>query len=345
MCAFPATPLPTTIELQLAGTWVDITSYVYTRDPIRISRGRADESSRAEPSKCAFTVNNFDGRFSPRKATGPYYGTIGRNTPVRVSVTQGLTRLVTPAVADKISTPDSANLSIVGDIDLAVDARLSTWAPRTSVTLLNKNGTAGQYSYDLGVLSTGAMYLRWSADGTAQITLSSTVALPLQTGRQAIRATLDVDNGAAGKTATFYSAPTIAGPWVQLGAPVTTAGTTSIFDNLTAVGIYGGANGQVNSAEIRQGIVGTVRANPNFTTQTSGATSFADAAGNTWTVAGGATLSNRRQRFIGEVSSWPSRWGVDEKDVWATVEAAGILRRLGQGATPLQSALRRGVGT
>lgn len=46
-------------------------------------------------------------------------------------------------------------------------------------------------------------------------------------------------------------------------------------------------------------------------------------------------------RFTGEVTSWPSRWDVSGKDVWVPLEAAGILRRLGQGSKPLQSPLHR----
>jgi hypothetical protein len=46
-------------------------------------------------------------------------------------------------------------------------------------------------------------------------------------------------------------------------------------------------------------------------------------------------------RFVGEVTSWPSRWDVSQKDIWVPIEAAGILRRLGQGSKPLQSPLYR----
>lgn len=77
----------TTVELYLGVTlgWVDITGYVYIRDGIRITRGRADESSSSAPAECRLTLNNRDGRFSPRNPMGPYYGLFGRNTPIRMS--------------------------------------------------------------------------------------------------------------------------------------------------------------------------------------------------------------------------------------------------------------------
>ncbi|MCW2919025.1 MAG: hypothetical protein JWN52_7093, partial [Actinomycetia bacterium] len=81
-----------TIELLLGGQWVDITTYVYTRDKITITRGRADEARQTDPSTCHLTINNISGRFSPRNPVGPYYGLIGRNTPIRVSVDQDGTK-------------------------------------------------------------------------------------------------------------------------------------------------------------------------------------------------------------------------------------------------------------
>lgn len=48
-------------------------------------------------------------------------------------------------------------------------------------------------------------------------------------------------------------------------------------------------------------------------------------------------------RFHGEVSSWPPKWDVSGNDVWTPIEASGILRRLGQGATVLRSTLYRGL--
>lgn len=74
------------LEIKVGDVWTDISSYVYQRDKVQITRGRADETSTTQPGTCKFTVNNADGRFSPRNPNSPYYGLIGRNTPIRVSV-------------------------------------------------------------------------------------------------------------------------------------------------------------------------------------------------------------------------------------------------------------------
>lgn len=336
--AFPTTPLDVKVELQLASIWTDVTAYTYTRDPITITRGRADEASQTEPSQCNLTFNNRDGRFSPRNPTGAYFGSIGRNTPARVSARLGRQRLFEGTA----TAPDTAGLSPTGDLDLRFDGRLASWA--ANVFIMSKYGAAGQHSWRLAVDSIGRLFFQWSADGTTDLTVTSTVPVPTLTGRQAVRATLDVDNGAAGNTVTFYTADTAAGTWAQLGDPVITAGVTSVKDSTAQVLVGSGSfiRGEAYSVEIRNGIGGSLVGNPIFTTAAEGAASFADAQGNTWTVASGS-ITNRRYRFAGEISNWPAKWDISGKDVWVPVIGSGITRRLGQGASPLESALKRGI--
>jgi hypothetical protein len=293
-------------------------------------------------------LDNRDGRFSWRKPTGLYYGVIGRNTPLRVSLLPpGATRrLVSDSVSVAATTPDGAAVSITGDIDIRYDGNAAGWSP--NMRLVSKypldNTTAGQRSYKLTVGSTGLLYFWWSTDGTAELFAASTVPVPVQRGRLAVRCTVDVNNGAGGRTITFYTAPTMAGSWTQLGDPVVQVGTTSIFDSTSPLQVVMNPGWEVYSAEVRNGIAGTAIANPDFTTQAEGATSFADAAGRTWTIATGAAVTSWLRRFTGEVANWPTQWGVDERDIRSPITAAGVTRRLGQGAAPLQSALRRGIG-
>ncbi|MFJ9037483.1 hypothetical protein ACIRF8_12950 [Streptomyces sp. NPDC102406] len=48
-------------------------------------------------------------------------------------------------------------------------------------------------------------------------------------------------------------------------------------------------------------------------------------------------------RFVGEVSTWPPQWTEGGKDAWVSIEASGILRRIDQRKSPLQSTLRRRI--
>ncbi|GIH27609.1 hypothetical protein Aph01nite_59190 [Acrocarpospora phusangensis] len=84
--AFSSDPLDVVVELYINGAWTDITTDVLVRDGISITRGRRDEGTRTDPSKCNLSIKNVDGKYSPRNPNSPYYGKIGRNTPIRISV-------------------------------------------------------------------------------------------------------------------------------------------------------------------------------------------------------------------------------------------------------------------
>lgn len=354
--AFPQTPLPLKVELDVAGTWTDITTKAYNRDGIQIVRGRQDEGSDVNPTTCQLTLNNRDGRFSPRNPTGAYYGLINRNSRLRVSIVETASWLQinqatgTTVTPTHVSTPDNAALDITGDIDIRFDADLDSW--RDSMELVSKwTETGNQRSYDFFLSATGRLFLSHSTDGTTVLTASSSQPVPITNGRLAVRVVLDVDAGGGNRSRTFYYASTIAGPWTQLGTVQLAAGVTSIFsgsapcrilDNPDSVFAGSTVRGRVYGAQILNGIAGSAVANPDFTTQTQGATSFADAAGRTWTLTGDLLLTHLNTRFIGEVTSWPQKWDISGRDIYTPAQANGLLRRLLQGS-PLGSSLYRGT--
>lgn len=342
-----------------APPWTDITAHVYQRDPITISRGRPNESANVEPSSVQLTIDNRSGDYSPRNPNGAYYGTIGRNNPLRVTVPGPETRLILrDRDADAIATPDSASLSITGDIDVRVELDLSCWHGHGEVGFIGKyEATSDERSWwfghifyqeapdSLSGVQTRLMF-EWSPDGTFANSLFEFADVPLPhpaTGRIAVRATLDVNNGAGGHTVTFYTSDAIDGTWTQLGTAQTGTGVTSIYNSTADVRINAPEPDlgfrpdtetpfvQVYAAEIRNGIGGAAVASPDFTAQTSDITDFDDAQGNTWTVEGGAEITNRLTRAAAEVSGWPQRWDPTGRDVYAPLDGAGCLRRLSQG--------------
>lgn len=354
--AFPEDPLGAQVEFQIGGIWTDTTEHALTRDIITHTRGRTGEGQAVDPASCSLTLKSPDGLYSPRNPRSPYFGKIGRNTPTRVSVHAGPAALDLPgASTDFGSTPDAAALDITGDIDIRIDATLRNWLGaadglHTTILAGKLGGPSSNKSWFFGVRS-NLLYFEWSADGTSVLGASSTAQLPLTpSGRLSVRATLDVNNGASGRTVTFYTAPSgTSGPWTQLGSAVVQSGTTSIFNSTAAVRIgsvpvamtY--ALGRVQALEIRNGIDGTIAANPLFTAQTPGVTSFVDGSGLTWSVNGAATIGNKRTRFSGEYSEWPAKWDKAGHLITVEGEAAGILRRLNQGDKALQSTLRRRI--
>lgn len=68
-------------------SWTDISQYV--RTDIRITRGKTSPLATTVPASCTMIINNQAGRFVPRNPTGPYYGQLRRNTPIRVRVDPG----------------------------------------------------------------------------------------------------------------------------------------------------------------------------------------------------------------------------------------------------------------
>lgn len=358
--AFPQTVLPLAIELNLGGTWLDLVAlgHVYRRGIVNISRGRSDEASQVDRSTLTFQLDNRSGDYSPRNPNSQYYGVLGRNTPIRVSLEGDATYLATEGFSgDEATAPDTAATSVVGDIDIRVDVTLSNWRELNGSAFAGKYNTAGDqrsWAFYLSGGIAGELGYSWSTAGTLATTVAVTSTKPLPapaSGRMSVRVTHDVNDGAGDNVVRFYHADSMSGPWIQLGDPVTSAGTTSIFNSTAELEVGDSVNlsnwplsGRVHKFELRNGIDGTVVANPDFTTQTPGDTSFADTASpaNTWTLAGFTSISNKIYRFHGEVAAWPQRWDLTGTDVYVPVEAAGVLRRLGQSGDALQSVLYRG---
>lgn len=358
--AYPADSYPI-VQLFVSGTWVDVSALGRIRyeSGISISRGRANEQGRVAAQSCSFTLNNRDGLFSNRNPSSPYFGLLPRNTPVRVIAGAGDTYVKMPTdfayyIADRPSTPDSANLDIVGDIELRMEFKPYSRRPRKGIILFSKYKLTGnQRSWLLYLLPDGYLALTWSTDGTSagRITQTSSVPIPISSDKLAIKVTLDVVNG-ANRTIEFYTAPTIDGTYSLLSTH-TVAGNTSIFasdanvcvghgdDSATVFGTTDAFRGRMYKARVYQGIAGTVRANPDFTVQALGATSFVDSTGATWTVGGRSKVTSDRLRFWGELSSLPQKWDLSGRDVFIPVIAGGSIRRLTQGETPLNSPIFR----
>ncbi len=204
---------------------------------------------------------------------------------------------LTGASGNYASTPDAASLDIVGDIDLRVRVNMDDWTPAAESTLIAKyTATGNQRSYALAVTATGALILRWSEDGTALKSSTSTVVNTYTNGTTHwVRAILDVDNGAAGNTARFYTSED-GTTWTQLGADVVTATATSIFASTAVLELGSQTGGTVNRlagkiyrAQVLSGIAGTAVASPIASVSSNGVT---DATPLTWTVQGTAFISS-----------------------------------------------------
>ncbi|MFE3495254.1 hypothetical protein ACFXOS_19645 [Streptomyces sp. NPDC059175] len=343
-------PLDIRTELKIGGVWTDVSADVRDSAPVTIERGRKSEGVRTDPTKVTLTLNNRHGKYSPRNPRSEYFGRFGLYTPLRVSVPGSESYLaLTGDAADIASTPDTAVLDITGDLDVRTEVTADWMQSGVQVLMGKWDSTINQRSWLL-YLSGGTLNLRWSTNGS--VSFFASAYLPTLPRRAALRATLDVNNGAGGWTMRFYWATSLSGTWTQFGT-YTAAGTTSIYastaplliapSTLTITPAWLPMRGRVHRAEVRSGIGGTAVANPDFRSLAEGTSSFADGAGRTWTLTGAATITDREYRAYAEVSKWPQSWDASGNDAWTSIQAAGIQRRLGQGKKSLQSTLRRRI--
>lgn len=213
-----------------------------------------------------------------------------------------------PAVTgNHLTVPDAAPLDVPGDLCIVALIAPNDWTPAASVAICAK-WTSPSNAYMLRLITGGALSLSWSPDGTSTLSASSTVIVPsvVDGDWKWIAVTFDVDNGATGRSVRFWTG-TDGTTWTQVGATVTTATVTSIFNGATPLFIGAQANatalfpGSIAHISIRNGIgaAGVVGGSEVFRYDgptdligvAAAATSFAAGTGQTVTVnrAGGGS--------------------------------------------------------
>ena len=206
------------------------------------------------------------------------------------------------------STPDSAAVSITGDIDIRVRVATDDWSPSGSSQFMAKDDRGTNREWEFSLNTTGLFYLAWWESGGTLREVNSSVVNSITDGAiKYVRITLDVNDGAGGHVVRFYTGDNGIN-WVQLGTDRNAgAFTTSIRDlasPVTAGATADGATpftGKIYYAELRNGIDGTVVASFDASDGAAGETSFASVkTGEVWTVntSGGtpaALVTNREE--------------------------------------------------
>jgi hypothetical protein len=247
-------------------------------------------------------------------------------------------------------SPDSAALDITGDIDLRVKIEADDWNQGGTGVLVAKYGASGQRSY-LMQLAAGRLSLVWSNNGTTENVAQSTVTTLNTTANFTtlwLRGTLDVDNGASGRTITFFTS-TDGTNWTQYGDPVVQAGVTSIFNStaLLRTGDQNGGNvfgGKYFRVQVLNGIDGTVAFDANCETSitsfgqetftessTNAATVTINRAGTTYRAAG---ITQPGYLFPGAVNTFtPNNLDATDMDASDSFSVVLIMRQWGNQAS------------
>ncbi len=233
----------TAVELEINGTWTDVTDDVRYENGISITRGTSSQGGQVNPSNAVLTFSNADGKYSVLNPTSEFYPYLSLTVPCRISKAYGTVAMETlgfhdvvadPAKnVDRFRTPHHDTLTFNGDIDVRVDVEPETW--KQLQVLAAKHGSEN----DLGTSVGGWVFyiddkaipgFYWTDNaGTAYTKhkVSATASVGSEI-RQALRVTLDVNNGSSGHTVTFYTSDTLDGSWTQLGDAVVTSGTTTL---------------------------------------------------------------------------------------------------------------------
>jgi hypothetical protein len=364
-----------TVELYYDGSWNSILADVRESDVIAIARGRRDWASVTDPATCKLKLNNGAsraslgqfGRYSPRNPSSDLYGKIGRNTPLRVRVGSSRARMYLPG--DGLNNaaaraPDAAGLRLTGDQRLEILVNPRSWRPGGTdnaggAALARRYLSGGdQRAWAWWITFDGRLRFRTSATGTSTVlTRTSSVAVPDGSGELWLAVWLDVDNGASGNT-TGFATSTDGVNWTALGANQVLSGATSVFaaqaplDLGRLIWSDGGITvpslaGEIGAFRYRSGILATspLVASADFRTLDTDDTTLTDPQSHVWTIAAPAYVTDRSLRFTGEAAAWPQQWDLSGADLWVSLTAAGITRRLQQGTKALKSSLRRDLST
>jgi hypothetical protein len=189
-----------------------------------------------------------------------------------------------------ITTPDHASFAVT-DLDVRVLVKADDWTPASTQHFIGQNPGPPNNAWVASGHANGTARLALYPDGTNIVGAESTVPLGFRNGTAHwVRMTVDVNDGAGNHVLKYYttSSPNDSTNWVQIGTTITTAGVTSIFNSTGAMTVPGlaGFSGFFYAAEVRNGIGGTIIANPDVRNLAPGTTSFTDGAGRLWTLTG-----------------------------------------------------------
>lgn len=128
--------------------------------------------------------------------------------------------------------PDSEVVKTSPDLDIEIRCALDDWQQSGNPYILTKMNGPGHYCWGVLILS-NKVTLYWSEDGTNLKTFNTNIDTTdfVDGSDKWFKVTLDVDNGAAGYTATSYTS-TDGYAWTQVNTS-TVAGVTSIFEDAT----------------------------------------------------------------------------------------------------------------
>lgn len=362
---------PTNVEaaILLNNAWVTVTGGTYntrSRDPINITHGRRNWAGKSDPGRASFTLDSRSHEWAPDDVSAAFWRTYRRNIPCRVGVGTGTTFLESQGRPNGGGSgafcASSAALQITGSIDVRIEFQLyeDPWdrdvvfganVVYSQLDLIEKYGVGGGWRMGL-VDESGQLGIMWDwvdngsfVNGTVSNNVGVSLPYWARYRRVTVRTTFEP---ATGTVTYYYGTAGVAGAFTLLGSEV--LGATTLKAGTDQVRVSGNTDsfnwrpfpGRTFAAQIRN-LGGSTVASPVFEGAAVGASSVTDSQGNVFSMGSGGRITNMRWRFHGELASLPIRTNVRGNDIYAPVEAAGLLRRLHKGQPVLESPIRRAV--
>jgi hypothetical protein len=130
-------------------TWTDVSQYVELRQGIDIKFGRQDQFAIADANTLKVVLDNADGRFTPGKASSPYYPNVLIGRPIRVKSTRvggsASTRFlgfvddwVLDPSGDTVTVTASSQLARAGSDTVFFDSIQASWTSLVSLFTLGE---------------------------------------------------------------------------------------------------------------------------------------------------------------------------------------------------------------
>lgn len=220
----------------------------------------------------------------------------GSNSPLWLPYTKPQVYL--PGTSNRITSNSGASFDVT-DLDVWSEIVSDDWTPSTAVALIERMGADPTRCFQLLLNTAGTVSLIWYPTGSAASAITRTTSTTIEaasgvaaSGAVAVRATLDVDDGAGNHVVTFYyQLGGFDGTWT-LWQTITTAGTTSLPSVSRVIELGGAGAGAgtvpvaIRKARLHASIGGAVRA--DFDAALCGQSGYTDAVGSVgaaWTVA------------------------------------------------------------
>lgn len=162
---------------------------------------------------------------------------------------------------------DNANLVArsSADMEIQVEANMTTWRPAAQKRLAWQNGTAGNRGWVLYFDTGGTITFLWSADGTNTLSKTSAAHNFVDGSTYVVRVKFQVNNGAGGYSLLIDTSADNGSTWTNILNTGAGLGATSVF--ATTDGLWIGSpngntasfDGKIYSVWLRDGIAGPIR--------------------------------------------------------------------------------------